>query len=625
MATLNKEQKLAVSHIDGPCMVIAGPGSGKTRVIAHRIINMVKNHSIPPTRILAISFTKASSLEMKSRTLAMGNDDRLKKVNFATFHSVFFRILRKYDGVGIEDLLSEVDRFKLVKSILKHLKVENFSDDDVVDVLGEISYVKNDLIDYREYDSKTFDSEVFENVFVLYEREKKRHGKIDFDDMLIKAFGLLQKNEEVLSIVRQVFRYILIDEFQDINRVQFEAIRLITSPKNNIFIVGDEDQSIYGFRGARPDFMLEFDRYFNNSKKLVLKENYRSKRSIVDMSTRLIKNNKSRYDKDIVAVRDQEVKLSFIEPKDGEDEAIQIASNIKTLVETRNGEYSYEDFAVIYRTNRQARPFVDAFMDQRIPFVLKDSAKTIYEHWVSLDILAYLRVAMNIGSSDDWSRIINKPFRYISKSCIARASKAEDFFECLLNDKDIKSFQKRDLEDLYEDLNYIRGLRPEYAISYIRSTLDYDRYILEYCHEKRVKSKPIVEIMDELEASSKAFKTAFEFFKHIEDVKEEVKKRTDKNQNTSTIGGVESGGVVLTTMHSSKGLEFSSVYVVGLNEGLLPYMSSPDEEISDARLEEERRLLYVAITRAKDSLTISSPAKRFGKKIGKSIFLKELE
>lgn len=625
MATLNKEQKLAVSHIDGPCMVIAGPGSGKTRVIAHRIINMVKNHSIPPTRILAISFTKASSLEMKSRTLDMGNDDRLKKVNFATFHSVFFRILRKYDGVGIEDLLSEVDRFKLVKSILKHLKVENFSDDDVVDVLGEISYVKNDLIDYREYDSKTFDSEVFENVFVLYEREKKRHGKIDFDDMLIKAFGLLQKNEEVLSIVRQVFRYILIDEFQDINRVQFEAIRLITSPKNNIFIVGDEDQSIYGFRGARPDFMLEFDRYFNNSKKLVLKENYRSKRSIVDMSTRLIKNNKSRYDKDIVAVRDQEVKLSFIEPKDGEDEAIQIASNIKTLVETRNGEYSYEDFAVIYRTNRQARPFVDAFMDQRIPFVLKDSAKTIYEHWVSLDILAYLRVAMNIGSSDDWSRIINKPFRYISKSCIARASKAEDFFECLLNDKDIKSFQKRDLEDLYEDLNYIRGLRPEYAISYIRSTLDYDRYILEYCHEKRVKSKPIVEIMDELEASSKAFKTAFEFFKHIEDVKEEVKKRTDKNQNTSTIGGVESGGVVLTTMHSSKGLEFSSVYVVGLNEGLLPYMSSPDEEISDARLEEERRLLYVAITRAKDSLTISSPAKRFGKKIGKSIFLKELE
>lgn len=624
MAELNNEQKLAVGHIDGPCMVIAGPGSGKTRVIAHRIINMVKNHSIPPTRILAISFTKVSSLEMKSRTLDMGQDDRLKKVNFATFHSAFFRILRRYDGVSLEDLLSEVDRLKLAKSILKFLKVKDFSDDDVLDVLGEISYVKNDLIDYRDYESSTFESEVFQKIFELYEREKKKYNKIDFDDMLIKAFDLLKENAQVLSIVRQVFRYILIDEFQDINKVQFEVIRLIASPQNNIFVVGDEDQSIYGFRGARPDFMLDFDRYFEGAKKLVLKNNYRSKRTIVDMSSKLIKNNKNRYEKEIVASRNEEVKLRFIEPKDSDDEAIQIANQIKSMVEKKSSDYQYEDFSVIYRTNRQARPFVDAFMDQRIPFVLKDSAKTIYEHWVSLDILAYLRIAMNIGTNDDWVRIINKPFRYISKASVSRASKSDDFFDSLLKDDDLKSFQKRDLEDLFEDLNYVRGLRPEYAISYIRSTLDYDRYVLEYCHERRVKSKAIVEILDELETSSKAFKTSFDFFKHIDEVKEEVRKRTNKSKNPASLSDFETKGVVLTTMHSSKGLEFPNVYIAGLNEGLVPYVRSSDEDIDEDHLEEERRLLYVAITRAKDSLVISSPAKRFGKRIGKSLFMDEI-
>ena len=441
--------------------------------------------------------------------------------------------------------------------------------------------------------------------------------------MLIKAFDLLKENAQVLSIVRQVFRYILIDEFQDINKVQFEVIRLIASPQNNIFVVGDEDQSIYGFRGARPDFMLDFDRYFEGAKKLVLKNNYRSKRTIVDMSSKLIKNNKNRYEKEIVASRNEEVKLRFIEPKDSDDEAIQIANQIKSMVEKKSSDYQYEDFSVIYRTNRQARPFVDAFMDQRIPFVLKDSAKTIYEHWVSLDILAYLRIAMNIGTNDDWVRIINKPFRYISKASVSRASKSDDFFDSLLKDDDLKSFQKRDLEDLF-DLNYVRGLRPEYAISYIRSTLDYDRYVLEYCHERRVKSKAIVEILDELETSSKAFKTSFDFFKHIDEVKEEVRKRTNKSKNPASLSDFETKGVVLTTMHSSKGLEFPNVYIAGLNEGLVPYVRSSDEDIDEDHLEEERRLLYVAITRAKDSLVISSPAKRFGKRIGKSLFMDEI-
>ena len=620
MVKLNKNQAQAVAHIDGPCMVLAGPGSGKTRIISQRIVSMVLDHDIPPTRILAISFTKASSLEMKKRTLAYGKDDRLNKVSFGTFHSSFFRILRRYAGVSLEDLLLDLDRFKLVRSILKYLKISNYNDDDVLDLLNEISLVKNELVDYRDYDSQSFEQEIFQKAYRLYEDEKKRHGKIDFDDMLIQAYDLLNNDPAILSIVRQVFKYILIDEFQDINRVQFELIRLIAGQENNLFVVGDEDQSIYGFRGARPDFMLEFDQYFPSARHILLDTNYRSSKGIVDLSLGLIKKNKKRHPKDLKSFSKDPARISYIYPKDTDDEARLVADQIFDRVGSQKGA-DYGDFAVIYRTNRQARAFVDAFMDKRIPFILKDAPKTIYDHWVSLDIIAYLRIAMEIGSSGDWARVINKPFRYISKKSLAKAEASMDFLDCLLNDEDIKDFQKKNLEDLYIDLNYVRGLSPQYGISYIRTTLDYDRYILDYCHERRIKSQQIVEILDELEAAAGPYRTILDFFKHIDQVREEVKKNADKTAGSSLATSADKG-VVLTTMHSSKGLEFDNVYIVGVNEGIVPYQLGDDSKLD---IEEERRLLYVAITRAKRFLVISSPLKRFGKKIGQSQFLKELQ
>ena len=620
MVKLNKNQAKAVAHIDGPCMVLAGPGSGKTRIISQRIVSMVLDHGIPPTRILAISFTKASSLEMKKRTLAYGKDDRLNKVSFGTFHSSFFRILRRYAGVSLEDLLLDLDRFKLVRSILKYLKISNYNDDDVLDLLNEISLVKNELVDYRDYDSQSFEHEIFQKAYRLYEDEKKRHGKIDFDDMLIQAYDLLNNDPAILSIVRQVFKYILIDEFQDINRVQFELIRLIAGQENNLFVVGDEDQSIYGFRGARPDFMLEFDQYFPSARHILLDTNYRSSKDIVDLSLGLIKKNKKRHPKDLKAFSKDPARISYIYPKDTDDEARLVADQIFDRVGSQKGA-DYGDFAVIYRTNRQARAFVDSFMDKRIPFILKDAPKTIYDHWVSLDIIAYLRIAMEIGSGGDWARVINKPFRYISKKSLAKAEASMDFLDCLLNDEDIKDFQKKNLEDLYIDLNYVRGLSPQYGISYIRTTLDYDRYILDYCHERRIKSQQIVEILDELEAAAGPYRTILDFFKHIDQVREEVKKNADKTAGSSLATSADKG-VVLTTMHSSKGLEFDNVYIVGVNEGIVPYQLGDDSKLD---IEEERRLLYVAITRAKRFLVISSPLKRFGKKIGQSQFLKELQ
>lgn len=668
-AKLNKSQIRAVSSIKGPCLVIAGPGSGKTRVIAHRIIKMVEEENIPPTRILAISFTKASSIDMRKRTLGFSNDDRIKKVSFATFHSAFFRIIKKFIGVRIEDLISETDRFKLVKSIIRHLKIENCSDDDISEILSDISYIKNDMQNYKNFESEYLKKEEIERVFSLYESEKKRLGKIDFDDMLLITYKLLRENSEVLDIVRQVYKYILIDEFQDINRVQFETIRLIAYPNNNVFAVGDEDQSIYGFRGARPDFMMDFERYFKGCKKIILDTNYRSKKNIVDVSQKLIKNNSERYDKNIEAFSKDDGYIKFIYPHDNSEEADIVSNEILDIVKKK--ELEYDDFAVIYRNNNQARVFVDSFMEKRIPFVLKDNVKTIYDHWVSVDILSYLRASLDIATGDEWIRIINKPYRYISKESIKRASRAENFLDSLLEDENIKPYTKRTLRDLYEDLRYIRGLAPEYGISYIRSTLDYDRYILEYCHDRKIKAKQIVDILDELESSSKQFRNIFDFFSHIEKVKEEVKNNASKNFN------IEEKGVVLSTMHSAKGLEFKNVYVVGVVDGIIPYRDSLDDDyegdldehktanrekvnkkghfnlpekntstsdnstLSDGdeqknikkitkdgkceNFEEERRLMYVAITRAKERLVISSPKKRFKKNAKPSIFVEEIQ
>lgn len=632
---LNKNQKMAVEHLDGPCLVLAGPGSGKTRVIADRIIYMIENCNVAPRRILAISFTKASSIDMKKRTMSLSNNEQIKKVNFGTFHSSFFRILRRYSGVKLEDLISEVDRFKLIKSILKHLKISNYSDDDVSDVLSEISLVKNEMMKSSDFESQTFSQSEFQDIFRLYEKAKNAANKIDFDDMLILTYILLKKSPEVLNIVRQVYKYILIDEFQDINRVQFEVIKLIAEPSNNVFAVGDEDQSIYGFRGARPDFMMDFEKYFESAKCIVLDVNYRSRKNIVQLSQNLIKNNKNRHEKNINSNRSESGEIRYIYPKDTDDEANIIAKEIKSLVESENIReekkssnnekklFEYSDFAVIYRTNRQSRAFVDVFMDNRIPFVLKDSARSIYDHWVSQDIISYLRIAANIGNNEDWSRIINKPFRYISKSAVSSALKSDDFFQSLMNNSDIKDFQKKNLEELYDDLQYVRSLAPEYGISYIRSTLDYDRYILEYCHERKIKAKQIVEILDELETSAKSYKSIFDYFKHIENVREEIKKRTEKK--TTSMDNIETDGVVLTTMHSAKGLEFKNVYVAGVNDSVIPFIPSDEEKPKDSNYEEERRLLYVGITRAKDNIVISAPSKRFGKSIAKSRFLKELD
>lgn len=615
---LNESQMEAVRHIEGPCMVLAGPGSGKTRVITYRIENMVLNNNINPRRILAVSFTKASSIEMKNRALSLNNDPRMAKVTYGTFHSLFFRILRYFGGYSSESILDEKSKRIAIKGIMKGLNVENGEDDEIVNqVINEISYVKNELMDNIDFTSEILTKDEFTKVYNLYEEYKGQINKIDFDDMLIKTYYLLQNNKTVLDAVRKAYKYILVDEFQDINKAQFEVLKLISNPENNIFVVGDEDQSIYGFRGARPDFLLEFQTYFKGAKKIVLDINYRSKSEIIDTANRLIEKNTNRHEKVIKCTQGEGGSVNYISPHDSEEEAVFIGKEI--LEEIKKDYVEYSDFAVIYRTNIQSRALVDVFMDMRIPFIVKDSVITIYDHWTSQDILAYLRIGMNLKSNKDWARIINKPFRYISRENINMVKDEEDFVNALINKCDLHPKQIKTINDLEIDLSYLKTLNPKNAISYIRTSLDYDRYILDYCANRKIKTNGIIEILNELESSASNFTTIDEYLSHIDRVKAEL----SENKKST-----HSDGVIFTTMHSSKGLEFKNVYIIGVNEGTVPHEKSyyvEDEKIKNDQIEEERRLFYVGITRAQERLCISSTLNKYGKKVQKSTFIDDIK
>lgn len=608
---LNENQQIAVNHLNGPCMVLAGPGSGKTRVISYRIGNLIKKFNINPQNILAISFTRASALEMKERSMKLCSNININKVNFGTFHSIFFKILRVFKNYKMEHILEEKEKTYVIKNILKSIDVENGEEEDfIIGVINEISFLKNELMDIDDFNSNVASKEEFSKIYSMYEKYKYDMKKIDFDDMLIHTYKLLKENEYVLKSIREKYKYILVDEFQDINKVQFEVLKLISNPMQNIFIVGDEDQSIYGFRGARPDFLLEFEKYFKSVQKVILNINYRCTDNIISGANKLIINNKKRYDKDIKGVNGQISNIEYMYPNDSEEEARKIGN---VIIENVNKYGSiYSDFAVIYRTNIQSRALIDVFMDMNIPFIVRDSVITIYDHWIAKDIISYLKISIDMNLKEEFSRVINRPFRYISKENIKIAMADGEFINNLKYNCSMSSWQVKNIENLECDINYIKNLSTKDAISYIRTTLEYDRYLIEYCEKRKIKTTGLFEILNEIEGSASNFKTINEYLQHIDKVKDEISNQRKDCYKDS---------VVFTTIHSAKGLEFKNVFIVGAIEGVIPHEKSLE---ADDYIEEERRLFYVAMTRAMKNLYIFSPKNKYGKKAFASRFVEEI-
>lgn len=601
----SSNQKKAIEHGAGPLMVLAGPGSGKTFVITHRIKYLIKGSGINPAHILVVTFSRAAAKEMKDRFEKLHGKSL---VTFGTFHSVFFSILKTAYGFSAEQIASDELRYTLIKELIKKNEIVNEDINTLSgNLLNEIALIKQDNINIKNYYSNSIASDTFKKLYRDYEAELESRNKLDFEDMLLLTYELLSERKDILKAVQERYQYILVDEFQDINFLQYNIIKLMAGKKQNITVVGDDDQSIYRFRGARPEIMLGFERDFRNVSKVFLDINFRSTTQIVDASTKLISFNSKRFPKTFKANNGSGAPVSVIEFKNPFAEVNTIVKDVKEYI--KSGQ-DINNIAVLYRTNLSPRLLIERMMKNNIPFTIRDSIPNLFEHWVSKDIISYIKLAINLGNKNDLLRISNKPNRYISRDSLV-SSKAN--IETLFDYYDDKSYMIKRIIELREHLRTIKNLKPATALRYIRNVVGYDEYIEEYCDMNGVESDECYTVLGDLENSASEFNTFNDWFVHMEEYKEELIEARKKSNEEDT-------GVRLMTFHSSKGLEFDIVYIIDVNEGSVPYKKAKGAD----EIEEERRMFYVAMTRARHKLFICYCKENFGKSIGKSDFIVEL-
>lgn len=605
MTNYSSNQKKAIEHGAGPLMVLAGPGSGKTFVITHRIKYLIEGPGINPAHILVVTFSRAAAKEMKDRFEKLC---KKSPVTFGTFHSVFFNLLKTAYGFGSEQIASDELRYTLIKELIKRNSIENEDINTLAgNLLNEIALVKQDNISIKNYYSNSISSDTFKKIYSDYESELEARGKLDFEDMLSLTYELLSERSDILKAVQNRYRYILVDEFQDINFLQYNIIKLMAGEKQNITVVGDDDQSIYRFRGARPEIMLGFERDFRNVKKVFLDINFRSSTQIVNASTKLISFNSKRFPKSFKAKNGDGAPVSLIEFKNPFLEVNSIIKDIKDYI--KSGQ-DINNIAVLYRTNLSPRLLIERLMRNNIPFTIRDAIPNLFDHWVAKDIISYIKLAINMGDKSDLLRISNKPNRYISRDSLS-SSRAD--IETLFDYYDDKSYMIKRIVELREHLRTIKNLKPATALRYIRNVVGYDEYIEEYCDMNGVESDDCYSILGDLENSAAEYNTFNDWFVHMDEYKDElIEARKKSNENDK--------GVRLMTFHSSKGLEFDIVYIIDVNEGSVPYKKAKGVD----EIEEERRMFYVAMTRARKKLFICYCVENFGKSIGKSDFVIEL-
>jgi len=605
LTNYSSNQKKAIEHGAGPLMVLAGPGSGKTFVITHRIKYLIEGPGINPAHILVVTFSRAAAKEMKDRFEKLC---KKSPVTFGTFHSVFFNLLKTAYGFGSEQIASDELRYTLIKELIKRNAIENEDINTLAgNLLNEIALVKQDNISIKNYYSNSISSDTFKKIYSDYESELEARGKLDFEDMLSLTYELLSERSDILKAVQNRYRYILVDEFQDINFLQYNIIKLMAGEKQNITVVGDDDQSIYRFRGARPEIMLGFERDFRNVKKVFLDINFRSSTQIVNASTKLISFNSKRFPKSFKAKNGDGAPVSLIEFKNPFLEVNSIIKDIKDYI--KSGQ-DINNIAVLYRTNLSPRLLIERLMRNNIPFTIRDAIPNLFDHWVAKDIISYIKLAINMGDKSDLLRISNKPNRYISRDSLS-SSRAN--IETLFDYYDDKSYMIKRIVELREHLRTIKNLKPATALRYIRNVVGYDEYIEEYCDMNGVESDECYSILGDLENSAAEYNTFNDWFVHMDEYKDElIEARRKSNENDK--------GVRLMTFHSSKGLEFDIVYIIDVNEGSVPYKKAKGVD----EIEEERRMFYVAMTRARKKLFICYCVENFGKSIGKSDFVIEL-
>lgn len=605
--SFNKAQLQAIAHKKGPCMVLAGPGSGKTTVITNRIEYLIQKCRVKPEEILVITFSKAASKEMRERFEDL-HPEQHYPVTFGTFHGIYYGILKWAYKINAENILSEEEKYQLLYRTVEKMELDMDEEKEFIqDLASEISNVKNNQISLEEYCSTSCSENVFRQIYDGYEKERNARRKIDFDDMLVLTYQLFLKRTDILKMWQKKYKYILIDEFQDINKVQYDVIRMLAAPENNLFIVGDDDQSIYRFRGARPEIMLDFPKDYPDTQQIVLDVNYRSTKAIVSCAARVIKQNQSRFEKQIVTLNEQGATVHIQEVLNPIEESKYVIDEIQKAL---HKGIAPSEIAVLFRTNMEARALVETFMEYGISFHMKEHVPNLYEHFIAKNFITYMKMALGDRSRKSFLEIMNRPNRYIGRDSVERG---EISFEQLRKYYEEKDWMLDRIDQLEVDLRIISRMAPYGAIQYIRKHIGYDEFLVEYAYKRKIKMDDLREVLTEIEERAKCFKNIEDWLNHIEEYTRE-RKLQEQNRKENP------NAVHFMTMHGAKGLEFHTVFVIGANEKIMPYKKA--ETVDE--IEEERRLFYVAMTRAKKRLVISYTKEKNGKKMETSRFVGEV-
>ena len=508
----NKEQKEAIMHRDGPAMVLAGPGAGKTYVITNRVKALIDEYGVKPEQILVVTFSKAAAVEMKER-FGMLTGGRRLPVRFGTFHSVFFQILRLAYHYEVKDIATPALKYRFLEETLNET---GYGVDDkkefLSDIEKEISRVKGEGIEIDCYFSSACSAEIFQKMYRGYQEKLQRHRCLDFDDMVVYTYQLLKEREDIRRRWQAQFRYLLIDEFQDINRLQYETVCMLAEPENNLFIVGDDDQSIYGFRGAKPGIMLSFPKRFPDTKQIVLGVNYRCSDEIMKAAERLIGKNNERYEKHIVANKGKEQPVHMKKCENLPDEAEKIVAQIQMY---QKEGIAYQEMAVLFRTNMQMRLLAGKLMEHGVPFTMRENLPNLFDTWMAKDIMCYLQLALGNRSREKFLKIANRPVRYLSRTAFTESEVSFDKLRAYYAVKNQEWMEER-IWNFEYDLKNLASLSPYAAIHFIRKGIGYDEFLKTYADERNVNADDWFDVLDEMQEMARDKKSIPEFLSFVE-------------------------------------------------------------------------------------------------------------
>jgi DNA helicase II / ATP-dependent DNA helicase PcrA len=616
---LDASQAQAVIHPNGALLVLAGAGSGKTRVLTARTAFLLSEQKVEPNQILLVTFTAKAATEMKSRLINYPymNRSQINRLVTGTFHSLFYRILaHHYPQKWNSNLLLNKDwqRGQILKEAGRelHLDDKEFAYDAA---LQQIGFWKNSVILPKEVKPSTTWEEKTAYLYNRYEEYKNKHELFDFDDMLCGCYQMFQEQPEILELYQNRFQHFLIDEFQDINKVQYELIKMLSAKTKNVCAVGDDDQSIYAFRGSDPQYIRDFEKDFPHTDVVILDENYRSSHPIVSTANKIIVQNKQRRPKKMHAQFTNEEKPVLFFPDDEEEEATMIVTDISDKIAA--GAVP-SDFAILFRTNTASRAIFERLTTSSLPFKIDQDLESFYERFIVKSMLSFLKLSLN---EDDPTAMANIFPALFLKQSVLRDLKAESIMkdctliECLSHVQTGFAFQERKLKKVEPVIRTLSSLTPVKAIEKVEKELGFGDFLKKRGNEGNKLDKGSDDLRD-LKVSAKNFTSIRDFLDHSEHMaamNKEIKKQSKNNKNAIT----------LSTIHRAKGLEYKIVYLIGTVDGSIPhdYALESLREGDSQPLEEERRLLYVAITRARDKLYLSVPQHLRGKKVHASRFL----